>query len=109
MRGATGLGGSAASLRFNKNSGEHWLWGGGTTFESPALDLNDAGILGGADGVSGWNYLTYRETKPGKFLREYSFDFSSFAEWNFEGIRTFGILDFFLNTMVKDFWNTSLH
>jgi len=105
----TSLSGYAASIRFSKNSGEHWLWGGGTTFQSPALELNDAGILSGADGVSGWNYLTYRETKPGKLFREYSFDFSSVAQWNFEGIRTFGILDFFFNSTFKNFWNTSLH
>jgi hypothetical protein len=105
----TSLGGSAASLRFNKNSGEHWLWGGSISTESPGLELNDAGILSGADGVGSSGFLTYRETKPGKLFRDYSFDFSAFAQWNFEGIRTFGILDFFFNSTFKNFWNTSLH
>ncbi|MCH8956107.1 carbohydrate binding family 9 domain-containing protein [candidate division KSB1 bacterium] len=105
----TSLSGYAASVRFNKNSGEHWLWGTGISTESPAFELNDAGILSGADGVGSSGFLTYRETKPGKLFRDYSFDFSAFAKWNFEGIRTFGILDFFFNSTFKNFWNTSLH
>jgi len=105
----TSLSGYAASVRFNKNSGEHWLWGTSISTESPAFELNDAGILSGADGVGSSGFLTYRETKPGKLFRDYSFDFSAFAKWNFEGIRTFGILDFFFNSTFKNFWNTSLH
>ena len=105
----TSLSGYAASISFNKNSGEHWLWGTGISTESPAFELNDAGILSGADGVGSSGFLTYRETKPGKLFRDYSFNFSAFAKWNFEGIRTFGILDFFFNSTFKNFWNTSLH
>ncbi|MCH7674307.1 hypothetical protein IH879_05065 [candidate division KSB1 bacterium] len=56
----TSLTGYAGSLRFNKRGGEHWLWGTSVSAESPAFELNDAGILFGSDGVGNWAYLTYR-------------------------------------------------
>ncbi len=105
----TSLPGYAASIRFSKNSGEHWLWGAGFTAESPAFELNDAGIIFQSDGLGGWAYLDYRKTKPGKFLRDYSFDFSITADWNYEWIRTFSIFDFFFNSTFKNFWNLFLH
>jgi len=105
----TSLTGYAASMRFNKRGGEHWLWGGGISAESPSFEINDLGILFSADGIGSWANLSYRETKPGNIFRDYSFDFSTFNEWTFGGVRTFSILDFFFNFTLKNFWQASLH
>ena len=105
----TSLSGYAGSIRFNKNSGEHWLWGTGVSAESPAFELNDAGILFGADGIGNWAYLAYRETKPGKLFRDYELQVSTFAEWNYEWIRSFRIYDFNFNFTFKNFWRLGMH
>ncbi len=105
----TSLAGYAGSLELRKNSGEHWLWGTGINAQSPGLELNDAGILSGTDGIGNWTYLEYRETKPGKLFREYEFEVSTFAEWNYEWIRSFLIYDFNSDFTFKNFWRLDLH
>ena len=47
----TSLSGYAASLNLSKNGGRHWLWEAGFNAESPGLELNDLGRLGGADDI----------------------------------------------------------
>lgn len=105
----TSLTGYAGGLEFSKNGGEHWLWGTGVSVESPAFELNDAGILFSSDGISGWGNLTYRETRPGKLFRDYSLQFINSNEWNFGGVRTFSIFDLFFNFTFHNFWRASLH
>jgi hypothetical protein len=105
----TSLAGYAGSLSFSKKSGRHWLWGVDFGGHSPNFELNDVGILSNADIISGSGYLTYRENTPGKFYRSYQIQTLLANDWNFDGNRTFTILDFNTNVTWKNFWRHDFH
>ncbi len=103
----TSLSGYTAALRFQKNSGKHWLWGSGVNAESPGFELNDAGRISGADDIDSWASLTYRETAPGRALRNYSLTATPVVGWNSGGVRTYGGLEIESNWTWKNFMSTS--
>ncbi|MGH7718265.1 MAG: DUF5916 domain-containing protein, partial [Gemmatimonadaceae bacterium] len=100
----TSLGGYAAEIEVERNSGRHWLWEVSVNAESPGFDLNDAGRLGDADGIFGFGSLTYRETKPGRLFQDYSISLNSENLWNFGGIRLFSALRTDVTTTFRNFW-----
>ena len=102
---------SMAGYKWDSNleraSGRHWLWNVRADWESPTVEFNDMGRLGGANGRQAGAQIRYRETNPGRVFRNYSIRFQSNNEYNGDwhrqnaGIRT--DLDFtFLN-----FWSLS--
>jgi hypothetical protein len=98
------LSGTNGYIAINKNAGKHWLGGVETGFEGPGLELNDAGRLGTADGITGFAYLRYRETKPGRYFRGYGIQASHENEWNFDRDRQFGAIRTDWNATLKNFW-----
>ncbi len=91
----TSLGGWTANIRGARRSGTHWLWSGSTVFESPGLELNDAGRLSSADDIDQSFNLRYRNTKPGRMTRDYEFGLVAQNDFNFGGARkrTYGEFD----------------
>lgn len=80
---ATSMTGLVGSIRFNKNTGEHWLWGASFSFETPFLELNDLGQMHSADDIDYYARLTYRDIEPGDIFHAYSFNLSIFHKMNF--------------------------
>jgi hypothetical protein len=56
----------------NKIAGRHWLWGASLQIETPEFETLDFGRLNAAGDYMGGPRITYRETRPGRFLRAYS-------------------------------------
>lgn len=104
----TTLVGYTSSLKINKNSGKHWLWGAGFWAESPGFELNDCGILSSADDLNHWANLRYRETNPGKLFREYTLGFYVDNGYNFGGVRQFTSGGLQFNGTWKNYWYTYL-
>ena len=104
----TSLTGFVASLEFDKNSGEHWLYGVEASAESPDFEINDAGRLGTTDDIDAFGFLRYRETAPGRLFREYNVSLYNFAGWNFGGIRQYTGIDLESNLTFHNFWQTHL-
>lgn len=92
----TSLTGYAASLYFERNAGEHWLWNFSGSAESPNFELNDLGRLGGADDIDLSGGVTYRVTRPGKLFRQWSANIFAFNNFNYGLQRQEGIIE--LNT-----------
>jgi hypothetical protein len=103
----TSLSGTNGNVGFNKIAGKHWLGGISGGWESPGFEINDAGALGTADGITGFGFLTYRETTPGKRIRRYSVTLSQENEWNFDRDRQFGSVILSTSTTFTNFWNLS--
>jgi hypothetical protein len=80
----TSLSGFTAGLDFGKETGKHWLYGGGFSTESPGFELNDLGRLSTADGMTGYVDLTYRETVPKAFYRSYAINVQHVQERNYD-------------------------
>lgn len=105
----TSLSGYAASLKFNKNSGEHWLWGFGASGESPGFEINDAGRLHAADDIDSWADIEYRENTPGSIFHSYRFTLDASNGWNFGGVRQYTNFGFSFQPTFKNFWRAAIH
>ena len=100
----TSLTGGNGYVALYKNGGKHWLGGFETGFESPGFELNDAGRIGTADGITAFAYLRYRETQPGRYLRSYGIQASHENEFNYDGDRQFGAIRADWNATFLNFW-----
>ena len=70
----TSLKGTSVQFNFDRVSGAHWLWGASTKVDTSDFETNDIAQLNGADGFLNNANLRYRETRPGKVFRAYSFN-----------------------------------
>jgi hypothetical protein len=102
----TGLTGGAGTVEIDKNTG-NWLgyvYGG---FESPAFETNDVGRLGTSDGRFGGFNARYRDTQPGKRLRNYSLGGGLDTEMNFDNDVQFRAPYVQADATLKNFWALS--
>ena len=107
-RPRTGLGGYAGELALRRRSGRHWLWTTLLSGQSPGFEINDAGFAGRGDQVFGYANLRYRETQPGRILRNYDIGLSSENTWNFGRTRTFSAVRTDMRFTWKNFWTTTV-
>jgi len=102
----TTLGGSKATVRAQKISGTHWLWTINADLESPEVEFNDLGRLGTGDGLALRPSLTYRESDPGRFFRNYRLSLNPNAEWNFGWERQQTVISGSASVTWNNFWTT---
>jgi hypothetical protein len=104
----TSLAGYTAEAGLAKVQGRHWLWNAGVSAESPGFELNDAGSLSTADGLSFNGELRWRERTPGRVLRRYDLFVTPFAEWTYGGERTATQLWLDADLTFHNYWRTWL-
>jgi hypothetical protein len=104
----TSLSGFSGRMAFDKNGGEHWLWGMSLSAKSPGFELNDIGGLSSADDIDLAANVHYRETVPTKDFHIYDFGISAESGWNFEGIRQYTTAGLSGKITWKSFVSTSL-
>jgi hypothetical protein len=104
----TSLFGTSASLQVRKVEGEHWLWQAGVWGDSPTWELNDIGLLRQADDIAGWANVTYRETDPGSWYRNYAVTLATNQGWNFGGIHKQQSVNLFSNVQLNNYWRTGI-
>jgi hypothetical protein len=80
----TDLNGAQVVGNLSKIAGRHWLWSHNIMIESPEFDPLDFGRLNYAGDITTNHRLTYRETRPGKYLRAYSSQWSLVPYWYFD-------------------------
>ncbi len=100
----TSLNGSTAELGFSKNGGGHWRYGVGAGWESPGLDLNDAGRLTNADGRTASAGISYVQTHRGRRLQSFDVGAETDAEWDFGGDRQFMLAELSSTVTFHNFW-----
>jgi hypothetical protein len=98
------LSGTIAGINHSKLAGAHWLWDIDFWQESPGLELNDMGAIGTVDdrGMSGG--IRYRESTPGKYLRNYGIGIANTHEFSFGGTPTFRQYDMGAYMTLRNFW-----
>ena len=104
----TSLQGYKAGALFERTGGTHWIWNVKNDYESPGFESNDIGRLRSADGIQIIGDLRYRETQPGRALRNYWIGVNQTNEWNYGGDRQIGSLQLYANQSWKNFWNTQM-
>ncbi len=102
----TALSGFTASLDFEKNAGEHWLWEAGLWAESPGFEINDLGSLGSADDLDTYANLRYRHNEPGGVFRRHFVNLFVNNGWNFGGTRQFTSAGVYSESTWRNFYNT---
>ena len=104
------IGGAQMQSSISKIGGRHWLWGYNLMIESPEFDPLDFGRLNYAGDFMGGPRLTYRETRPGRLLRGYSFQVNLSHYWYFDtdlGVRY--TLSSNNSFTLKNFWVTTFN
>ena len=104
------LDGLQITSSFNKIAGRHWLWGANLMIESPEFDPLDFGRLNYAGDYVLNPRITYRETRPGRLFRSYSFSANVNNYWYFDadlGVRP--TLGGSANLTFLNFWSTSFN
>ena len=103
---ATSLAGYTGGLDVEKVEGR-WLWEGLVQAYSPGFELNDAGRLRRADQALTLLNLRYRETRPGRVLRDWETGVTSETRFNFGGVRTLAAVNYDTYVTWKNFWSSS--
>ncbi len=81
----TSLTGTGGKFELGKSSVGNWRYGGGLSWRSPELELNDVGFLRQADEIRQYSWVNYRSLKPfGKF-RSISARFHLSTTYDFDG------------------------
>ena len=105
----TTLSGGKFGATLERRNAQHWLWSVGTDIESPEFETNDVGRLNQGDGVVGQGTLQYRETRPGRFLRDYNLSLDTRNEWNFGGDRQQAQFEPAARLTWLNFWETEIN
>ena len=105
----TSLGGWTVQANFDRVSGRHWMWGANTKIDSVNFETNDFAQLNGADGWMTNANLRWRETQPGRALRNYSFQLDVSTDTTLRGLMQSGRLRASANATWFNFWTTSVN
>jgi uncharacterized protein DUF5916 len=104
----TRMDGGHAYVEFARTGGRHWVWTMSSNIESPEFELNDVGRLTAADGITANALLTYRETQPSRWLRNYAVNLNRYGEWNFGGNPQSNQWSPQVNLTWLNFWTTDI-
>ena len=105
---ATSLGGWSVQANVDRVSGRHWLWGANTKVDSENFETNDLAILNGADGWLSNAHLRYRETQPGRVLRNYEFRIDANTDTTLRRLVQAGYLRGTATVTWANFWTSSI-
>lgn len=81
---AVSLGGYSGIASLAKTSGS-WRYSLGVSAISPGFEVNDLGYNRRADDIDQWLWVSYRDTEPGKTIREYQLNINQWTGLNFAG------------------------
>jgi hypothetical protein len=103
----TALTGYKTIVGIERKSGRHWLWDASTRTISPGMETNDMGRVNSGDGINYTATLRYRETRPGKLFRNYSFALNNASEWDFDRELIGRSIRPSVSVGFKNFWSAS--
>lgn len=91
-----------------RRNARHWLWQIQTETETPDFETNDLGRLSVADRFMTNGQIEYRETVPGRWLRQYTVSLSTRGGWNYGGDLQEIRIDPRSRITWRNFWQTNL-
>ena len=105
----TSLTGIKSGWRIERRTGRHWNWSYDGQIESAGFESNDLGRLSSADGMEHGAEVSYRETVPGRWYRNYQLQLRHERRFTYEGIRRQGSWQSFGSITWPNFWQTELN
>jgi hypothetical protein len=104
----TSLTGIKTGTRIERRTGQHWNWRWDAEMETAGFETNDTGRLTSADGPQTGAQLSYRETVPGSWYRNYFVQVRHQRNFTYDGIRRAGIVESFGSITWPNFWETDV-
>jgi hypothetical protein len=104
----TSLTGIKSGWNIARRTGRHWNWQYDGQIESAGFESNDLGRLSSADGVESGAQISYRETVPGRWYRNYLLQLRHQRNLTYDGIRRAGSWQSFGSITWPNFWQTEL-
>jgi hypothetical protein len=101
------LSGSGGLVRVGKKGGKFNFSLAGQ-YRSPGINLNDMGYIRQADFAGEMVELAYRMNEPGKWVRNYTLEFTQEAEWSFGGENTNNRSGLMFNLKTNKLWSLIL-
>ena len=104
----TSLTGLKADTSLERRTGRHWNWGVGSQIETAGFESNDLGRLSSADGLQSTGWLSYRETTPGSWYRNYEMRVTHERRFTYDWIRRQGSVQADGAIEWPNFWETGV-
>jgi hypothetical protein len=104
----TSMTGMKVVAGIERRNARHWLWQVGTETETPEFETNDLGRLSSGDNIGVNTQIEYRETRPGRWLRNYSVSVQPRGAWNYGGDLQQVRIDPRARITWRNFWQTNL-
>jgi hypothetical protein len=104
----TSMTGMKVVANLERRNARHWLWQIGTETETPEFETNDIGRLSSGDSIGINTQIEYRETRPGRWLRNYSVSLSPRGAWNYGGDLQQVRIEPRARLTWRNFWGTNL-
>ena len=99
------LSGLTASLRADKDAGEHILWGIQVNTETPGYEVNDLGRLQSADDIDYNADIQLRDTRPGPYFQNWRVGVMTRGAFNYGGDRTDNEWSISSSLTFKNLWS----
>jgi hypothetical protein len=106
---ATSMQGYTARLEVGKRAGLHWRGEASVSATSPGFEINDMGFLTGVDRVNTNLNVTYMQSTPQGWFRNYRINGGPQSNWNYDGDKLSGRFNVGLNGQLKNFWGGGLN
>lgn len=104
----TVLMGHGGSIEGGKQGIGNWRYGGGITWRSPGLELNDMGYLRSSDIINQGIWLNYVVFEPFSIFRTLEIGLREWAAWNFSGLLKYSGIRINANTQFKNYFRANL-
>jgi hypothetical protein len=105
----TSFTGTGGYLTVGRQGNKKFIFSEKLSWNSPEFDLNDAGYLYMADIVFNQTKVAFRQTEPGKIMRNYTLTFSQMNGWNFGGKSTYNDISLQFLTTFNNRWELSFN
>jgi hypothetical protein len=100
----TSMQGYTTRLELGKRAGLHWRGEASVTATSPGFEINDMGFQTGVDRITPNMNITYMQSTPQGWFRNYRINGGPMVNWNYDGDFVGGRVNLNLNGQLTNFW-----
>jgi hypothetical protein len=100
----TAMQGYTTRLELGKRAGLHWRGEASVTATSPGFEINDMGFQTGVDRITPNMNITYMQSTPQGWFRNYRINGGPMVNWNYDGDFVGGRVNLNLNGQLTNFW-----
>ncbi len=96
--------GSAGKMSFSRIADEHWLWSVSSDFTSKQYNINDVGFFRRPNDYGFVGAFSYKEDKPGEFVRNYNIQALLHERENFNEVNLIRQAQLSGNVLFTNYW-----